>query len=240
MTRTGRRLSIVIACLVTCAITTPVLRRELWPDVRTEDRNGDGRPDIWRTYDRQSQLASVAVDSNFDGRSDIQEYYEAGVLVRRESDRDFDDRVDLVQEFDVRTHQRVRSVEDVDFDGSADVLGLFHDGRLVYQKWTRAAASSSFPSRYAGGDARLRTADQRLAPFADPFRSDLALRAVHRPADFGGGIGLSTSGGLPAAAFGVATPLPSSIVAGDSALPFGAESATGHAPRGPPRSTLLA
>src|SRR6266851_130679 len=67
---------------------------------RTEDRNRDGRPDVWRSYARDGRVARIAVDTNFDGRSDVEEYYEDGALVRRESDRDFNDQIDLVQEFD--------------------------------------------------------------------------------------------------------------------------------------------
>src|SRR4051812_42651533 len=98
----------------------------------TTDRNRDGRPDIWRSYDPRGQVAEVAIDSNFDGRSDIREYYRGGALVRRETDRDFNDRVDLVQEFDPKTRELVRAVTDLDFDGVADLLELFHGGRTVY------------------------------------------------------------------------------------------------------------
>src|SRR5258708_5901630 len=110
-----------------------------WP--RT-NRGSEPRraPDVWRSYTRDGRIASVAVDTNFDGRSDVQEFYQDGALVRRESDRDFNDRVDLVQEFDQTTQQIVRSVVDVNSDGVADLLVLFQDGRPVYTKsaaWPR-------------------------------------------------------------------------------------------------------
>jgi hypothetical protein len=216
----------------------PALLLRRAPHVRAEDRNGDGRPDIWSTYDRQSQLAAVAIDSNFDGRLDVQEYYEGGVLLRRESDRDFNDRVDLVQEFDSRTHERVRSVEDVDFDGSADLLVLFRDGRPVYRKWARV--DPSVRVRSTGRDTPVRTAEQQLAPFDDPFRSDLAVSAVHRPTDFGNGIGLSTSGGLPASARRISGPVvSSSSITGRTAPHFASERTARYSPRSPPSSSLL-
>src|SRR5215831_18265974 len=86
--------------------------------VRPEDQNHDGRPDVWRVYDDRGQLQSAAFDTNFDGRSDVQEYYQRGRLVRREADRDFNDRVDLLQEFDSVTQESTRAVIDVDFDGT--------------------------------------------------------------------------------------------------------------------------
>src|ERR1700732_1973871 len=102
-----------------CALACVAAAISLWPfgrDVRTDDdKNRDGQPDVWRVYDRQGELSSMAVDTNFDGRSDVHEYYQRGALVRRESDRDFNDQVDLVQDFDAATRQTVRSVSDVDF-----------------------------------------------------------------------------------------------------------------------------
>src|SRR4029077_17187245 len=101
-------------------------------DVRSADRNGDGRADTWNMYDREGQGSQGSIDTNFDGRADVPERYERGALVRRELDRDFNDRVDLVQEFDPTTHEYARSVTDVDFDGTADLLVLFQGGRPVF------------------------------------------------------------------------------------------------------------
>ena len=51
-------------------------------DVRTDDKNRDGRPDVWRVYDRQGQLATMTVDTNFDGRSDVHEYFAGSFVVK--------------------------------------------------------------------------------------------------------------------------------------------------------------
>src|SRR4249920_783144 len=105
MRRGSCRWLAVRLCVMACAVAAVV---SLWPharDVRTDDQNRDGRPDVWRAYDRQGQLTTVAVDTNFDGRSDVHEYYAGGARVRRESDRDFNDRVDLVQDFDATTRE---------------------------------------------------------------------------------------------------------------------------------------
>lgn len=159
--------------------------------IRTQDHNGDGRPDVWRHYDAKGLLTRVAVDSNFDGRADVEEYYERGALVRRESDRNFNGQADLIEDFDTDTHEPNRSVVDVDFDGTADLLVLFRDGRPVF-------------SRHAGPQQRSGnlTADRSgaadyLDPLSNPFDSDLAMRALRLPAGADGSAGLSASGGLP-------------------------------------------
>jgi hypothetical protein len=139
--------------------------------VWTEDHNHDGRPDVWRVYDARGRLSSVAFDTNFDGRSDVREYYDFGTLVRREADRDYNDRVDFVQEFDTSTLQAVRSVEDTDADGAADVLVLFQDGQPVFTKtWSRGVSHAAAP-------VPLRHGDDRLASIEDPFRAETCLRS---------------------------------------------------------------
>ncbi len=166
-----------------------------WPAasfvLRTEDRNGDGRPDVWRLTDRNGLTVEVSIDSNFDGRSDIQQHYERGALVREERDRNFDDRVDLVEEFDAATREILRSVVDTDLDGSADLLVLYQAGRPVFSE----------SRRQAGGQVRAaapvtRSAADALAPLADPFDGDTAVRPA----------GASARGWLTAVGFPVGVP----------------------------------
>jgi hypothetical protein len=202
----------------------------------TEDRNGDGRPDVWRTYDRRGHLAEVAIDTNFDGRSDVHEYYDHGMLVSRESDRNFDDRIDLVQQFDADSSAEVRAVEDVDYDGTADRLVLFQDGRPVFSKWAHGVPTA--PTRLAAGEnpaLARRSADEPLAPFDDPFQTDLTVRAVRQPGGLGHGLGFSTSSWLPRTSLEIADrrALPSLL---DTPTPRHLPSAVldPHAPRGPP------
>jgi hypothetical protein len=150
--------------------------------VRTEDRNGDGRPDVWRVYDRRGQLVERVIDSNFDGRSDILEYYATGALVRRERSRHFDDRIDLVEEFDPRTHEHFRSIVDVDEDGTADLLVLFRAGHPIYAKWA-ATPPGTAPHAVAGRRGPLDAPE----PLANPFAADTTLdsMAVSPPIDAG-------------------------------------------------------
>jgi len=214
----------------------------LWSSPRsvTEDRNGDGRPDVWRTYDRQGRLVEVAVDTNFDGRSDVHEHYEGGTLVRREVDRNFDDRVDLVQQFDYASHDQVRAVEDVDYDGTADLLVIFQEGHAVYSKWAhRATPAAAIGSSAQSPEVAPRTADDPLTPFDDPFQDDLAVSAVRLVAAVNDCLGSSASGWLAATALEVATRIASSSPlqpAGNRRLPSAIPDP--HSPRGPPAARI--
>ena len=159
----------------------------LWPrgrDVRTDDRTAtDGLMSGASTIVRASS-ATVAVDTNFDGRSDVHEYYRRGALVRRESDRDFNDRVDLVQEFDATTREAVRSVSDVDFDGVADLLVLFQGGQPVYSEWAHGRSRTAL--RRLAQPRRSMRSERRptinWSPLEDPFRGDLAVTCAPRSA----------------------------------------------------------
>jgi hypothetical protein len=203
----------------------------------TEDRNHDGRPDVWRSYDADGQLVSIALDTNFDGRSDVNEFYDNGALIRREIDRDFNNQVDLVQEFDPATRQIVRSITDIDADGVADVLLLFQDGRPVYSKWAhrRALADpATFPS--AESTVTVATGQALLVSLSDPFSGDLAVKAARTPAPTRDTFAVSPVSGLPQ------RPQPAALLAAAScAETFDGSAvsapATGPAsPRGPPTS----
>jgi hypothetical protein len=221
-------------CVVACATVAAV---EVWPaarHVRTEDHNGDGRPDVWRRYDNRWQLTEIDVDSNFDGRPDVEEYYERGILVRRESDRNFNGQADLVEEFDAETHARTRSVVDVDYDGTADLLVLFRDGRPIFSKRTglpkrSGIATGSFPGIDQGGTGHL-------ARLMDPFESDTVVRAIHTASHADGWVGLSSSGGLPRSRVGVSRLSPSARHIARDAQPFALTLLPRRSPRAPPVS----
>ena len=232
-----RRLFVLAPLILLTAAAATLVSRFSPVGFATEDRNGDGRPDVWRTYDRQGRLTEVAIDTNFDGRSDVHEYYEDGTLVSRESDRNFDDRIDLVQQFDAMTHDPIRTVEDVDFDGRADLLILFQSGRPVYSRWAPSSPVpvTPFPS-VPSAQAPRRAGDDQLARFNDPFADDLAVRALRQSPETRDCLGCSASGWLPVVALDAAEALSS-----PSALPLQADRhassaiANSRVPRGPPR-----
>lgn len=164
-------LSLTLACVIAVAVS-------VWPSgigrMQTEDTNHDGRPDIWRYYDARGELTHVAIDSNFDGHPDREERYLQGSLSRRETDRNFDERVDLVEEFDPSTHAHLKSIVDVDFDGRADLLVLFQDGRPVHSQWATSVTD------LARGDAGAGTSpsDDGLVALFDPFGQTPAFGIV--------------------------------------------------------------
>jgi hypothetical protein len=238
-----QRLCIRRIALLSVLVCASVAAVSVWPHgrrVRTEDRNGDGRPDVWQDYDDKGQPTEVRIDTNFDGRSDVQEYYEKGRLVRRESDRNFDDRIDLVEEFDAATHEHVRSVVDCDYDGAADLLVLFHEGRPVFSKYVRALTVNVWrPHGVWDRDLQRdpRRDDENLAPLTDPFRADASFRGPQAMPSAAESASVTTSSGLPKACFGVTSPIPplAQLMAVDVQAIEPARLSV-RSPRGPPLS----
>jgi hypothetical protein len=228
-----KRFSVRLAALLFVACGAAAAALTLWSavqHVRTADQNGDGRPDVWRHFDARGQITRIDVDSNFDGKPDIEEYYERGVLVRRESDRDFNGQADLVEEFDASTHGQTRAVVDVDYDGTADLLVLFRDGRPVYS--TTACTTCRGAAKPA---ANTRAADAPLVPLNDPFASETAIVAHHRSPDDPDTAGLSTAGGLPSERAVSRVPLaPASFVAVADVHPRTPALLLQRSPRAPP------
>jgi hypothetical protein len=233
----------VALCVLASAAAMALAAWPHHPRITTEDRNGDGRPDVWCRYDDQGEPAEVGIDTNFDGRSDVQEYYEHGTLVRRESDRNFDDRVDLVEEFDAATHERVRSIVDLDYDGTADLLVLFQDGRPVFSKRLKSKPSGSIlghqPQLVAHQPQPVRRSGDvdRLAPLTDPFRVDRSISGTNVAPSSRDSVWLSASGGLPASCSDAVSPVRSSarfMAREVQASPLAYLSA--RSPRGPPLS----
>jgi len=226
---------VAFLCVVACATVGAV---EVWSvaqQVQTEDHNGDGRPDTWRRYDSRGQLSRVDVDSNFDGRPDIEEYYERGVLIRRESDRNFNGQTDLVEEFDAETHAQTRSVIDSDYDGTADLLVLFRDGRPVFWKRTCSSKAAGNPIRSSSRDDENNAS--HLARLTDPFDSDVSLRAMHTGPSADGCVGLSTCGGLPRPSIAAVSPVsPSARLLARDVQPPTLTLLRHRSPRAPPIS----
>jgi hypothetical protein len=222
-----------ILCALAAAWALAVLVAVLAPRVQTEDHNHDGRPDVWRVYGADGQLESVAFDTNFDGRSDVQEYYRRGALIRLEADRDFNDRVDLVQEFDGDASASVRSVVDTDFDGTADVVTIFQNGAPVFAESAARHARAVEP-------APSRTGNDRLASLNDPFRSRPSLRSHEVAATDGDAADLAGAGVVLPARPATVVPArgPRTIV--PSRIDAAAQSArVPSSPRAPPDPLLL-
>jgi hypothetical protein len=219
---------------IICAVVAAL---DLWPVGRflTADQNHDGRPDIWRWYNDRGELVQVDVDSNFDGLPDIEEYYEHGALVRRDSDCNFNGQTDLVEEFNPETHQKTRSLVDIDNDGTADLLVLFQDGRPVFSARTSPNPSAAPPATAA---ATPQLGAARLLALNDPFQSDPAVRATHVAAGSTACVGLSTSE-LPRPRFATIEPAeaPTRVAARPTARPTQNQQLV-RSSRAPPASSL--
>jgi hypothetical protein len=150
----------------------------------------------------RNRLLVVGIDNNRDGRSDVEEYYGVdGGLVRRDSDRNFNGQIDLVEEFDAATHEEQRSIADIDDDGLADLLVLFQGGRAVFVEHAQpGTGQSARPIEPPVGTSSLH-------PLDDPFQGDVAMRgqAPLEPAQ--ATLGVVPSAGLPASQVRLAVPV---------------------------------
>jgi hypothetical protein len=60
----------------------------------SEDRNRDGRADVWQYYDGEGDRVTVLRDRNFDGYVDVREVLDGHRVVSRALDQNFDHRFD--------------------------------------------------------------------------------------------------------------------------------------------------
>jgi hypothetical protein len=235
------RVTAVLLCLGSIAgIVRLTVRWNTGSIVLTDDRNHDGQPDVWETHPHDNESV-VAIDTNLDGRPDERLRYRNGDLISLEADSDFDNRVDIVEEFDPITHEVVRSLVDIDEDGRADLLVLSQDGQPVFEKWADqipppedAWTAGKRPSTVLVSPANPPVDDGDLIPLADPFIGDITVRSTRswRPASRDGL--LSTSGGLPLPAASISDER-SSVGVRESALHAALPLASAPAsPRGPP------
>jgi len=223
--------------LLSCVVTAVGSMRVRSGYAHAVDRNGDGRPDLWRFYDAAGQLRRTLTDTNYDGTSDTDEYYEQGVISRRVVDRNFDRRADRDDEFDPVTRERVRSLVDVDFDGRADLLELFQDGQVVLTRWTSDLPPDATQANAASGGPAQDNPDA-FAPMVDPFRGTTALRAVRTFASRDLTVALTSAGGLPVAPVRAGPAVTTATVERTNCTPFASTPLPPSPPRGPPSLVL--
>jgi hypothetical protein len=98
------------------------------PDGTITHFGRDGRPDQW-VYRIGKDAYKIAIDTNGDGHPDVVKTYKNDELIQIESDRNFNGEVDLVQEY---THGvLVREVRDDDFDGKPESIREFRHGKVA-------------------------------------------------------------------------------------------------------------
>lgn len=115
--------------------------------VRKElDINADGKIDISRTYDEREQISREALDLDFDGKVDQVNFYEKGVIVRKERDLSSAGKPSLWLFFE--KGKLVRKERDTNGDGRVDYweywendqvdrIGEDLDGDGNVDKWTK-------------------------------------------------------------------------------------------------------
>ncbi len=121
--------------------------------VRKElDINWDGKVDISRTYDDHEQIEREALDLDFDGKVDQVNYYEKGVIVRKERDLSSSGKPSLWLFYE--KGKLVRKERDTNGDGKVDYweywegdqvdrIGEDLDGDGNVDKWTKNPNSES-------------------------------------------------------------------------------------------------
>ncbi|MGO9452092.1 MAG: hypothetical protein ACLQDV_13785 [Candidatus Binataceae bacterium] len=95
-------------------------------DVTHRDRYG--HPDQW-LYRINNGEYKILIDTNGDGRPDILKTYKGDQLVEIDSDRNFNGQIDLVQEYSQGV--LVREIHDDDFDGKPESIRTFRGGKLA-------------------------------------------------------------------------------------------------------------
>jgi hypothetical protein len=93
------------------------------------DVNGDGKPDVWNYY-------KEVADPN-DATSTTK------ILVKKEADLNFDNKKDIVREFD-DDGVLLREEADLDYDGNIDQVNLYDNGILTEKQLFRGKAGAVF------------------------------------------------------------------------------------------------
>jgi antitoxin component YwqK of YwqJK toxin-antitoxin module len=121
--------------------------------VRKElDINWDSKVDITRVYGEKEQMEKEALDLDFDGKVDQVNFYEKGIIVRKERDLDYNSKPDLWIFYE--KGKIVRKERDQNGDGKVDYweywegdqvdrIGEDLDGDGNVDKWTKNPNSES-------------------------------------------------------------------------------------------------
>ncbi len=98
-------------------------------DIQSVDVDGNGQPDV-RTVMEGGRAKCRETDANFDGRVDIYRWFDLsnGFVTRVEDDYDFDGRIDVVSTWE--NNLPVRDILDTNFDGRTDTWRDYRDGHI--------------------------------------------------------------------------------------------------------------
>ena len=119
--------NIIIFCVTIFLVSMVSL--SLAGEIKQEDKNKDGKPDSWISYDDNNRPLKIENDRNFDGKPDLWIIYGEKSARVTQIDLNFDGRPDMYSYY--RYSQRVKLEIDTDYDGKLDQINEYSDGRLV-------------------------------------------------------------------------------------------------------------
>ena len=98
-------------------------------ETKTEDKNNDGKPDMWMYYDDTNRPTKIESDRNYDGKVDLWIIYGNKGTRVTQIDMNFDGRPDMYSYY--QYSQRIKLELDSDYDGKLDQVNEYRDGRVV-------------------------------------------------------------------------------------------------------------
>lgn len=99
-------------------------------EIKKEDKNNDGKPDMWTYYDDNKRPVRIESDRNYDAKLDLWIFYGEKGQRQTQIDLNFDDRPDMYSYY--KYGQRVKLEIDIDYDGKLDQVNEYRDdGRLI-------------------------------------------------------------------------------------------------------------
>mgnify|MGYP001169255089 CR=1 FL=1 len=98
-------------------------------EVEKFDLNGDGKPDVWKTYSVIGGAPAAAGD-DAGAQPVIDPANKERLLARSEMDVNFDGKVDMKQVYN-KDGAMIREEMDLDFDGNNDAIDYYRDGKIT-------------------------------------------------------------------------------------------------------------
>lgn len=96
---------------------------------REMDMNSDGKVDIRQHFNAEREMVREVMDLDFDGTFDATDYYQTGVLVKREQNLNFKGNVSIWKYYE--GGRKVRVERDADGNARPDRFEYYEKGRLV-------------------------------------------------------------------------------------------------------------
>jgi antitoxin component YwqK of YwqJK toxin-antitoxin module len=95
---------------------------------RERDLNSDGRIDVWEFNDAEGNPEKQVLDLDFDGKADVNHYFEKGQLVRKEMSFGFDGKPSITATYEAG--KLTLKEKDDNGDGKVDAWEYWENGEL--------------------------------------------------------------------------------------------------------------